>query len=110
MANAPPRSIPVLRLNYGFLWEDADEAKQTALVCKIEPAGSTLVVPVDVKGPNDQYGCENLKSLIKTHRIELLVCKSDQDNALVANIDKVVDAHRCKGFQAEDDADIADVL
>ena len=46
------------------LWEDADEDKQTALVGKIEPTGSTLVVPVDVKEPNDQYGCEKLKSFI----------------------------------------------
>ena len=66
---------------------------------KIEPTGSTLVVPVDVKGPDDQYGCEKLKSFIKTHRIELLVCQSDQDNALVAKIEKVVDALRCEGFQ-----------
>ena len=82
-----------------MFWEEADEDKQTALVGKIEPTGSTLVVPVEVKGPNDQYGCEKLKCCIKTHRIELLVCKSDQDNALVAKIEKVVDALRRDGFQ-----------
>ena len=40
-----------------------------------------------------------MKSFIKTHRIELLVCKSDQDDALVAKIEKVVDALRREGFQ-----------
>ena len=99
MANAPPRSIPVLHLDYSFLWEDADEDKQIALVGKIEPTGSTLVVPMDVKGPTDQYGCKKLKSFIKTHRIELLVCKSDQEHALVAQIEKVVDTLKRDGFQ-----------
>ena len=101
MANAPPRSTPVLHLDYCFclFWEGADDGKQTAFVGKIEPTGSTLVVPVDVKGPNNQHGYEKLKSLIKTHRIELLVCQSDQDDAVVAKIEKVVDAPRHDGFQ-----------
>ena len=99
MANAPPRSIPVLHLDYSFLWKDADEGKQIALVGKIEPTGSTLVVPMDVKGPTDQYGCEKLKSFIKTHRTELLVCKSDQEHALVAQIEKIVDTLRRDGVQ-----------
>ena len=73
MANAPPRSIPVLQLDYCCLWEDAKKDKQTALVGKMEPTGLTLVVPADVKGPNDQYGCERLNSSIKTDRIELCV-------------------------------------
>ena len=66
---------------------------------KIQPTGATLVVPVDVKGPNDQYGCETLKIFITTHRTELLVCMSDQENDLVAKIEKVVDALRREGFQ-----------
>ena len=99
MANAPPRSIPVLNLDDCVLWEDKEEDKQTALVGKMEPTESALVVPVDVKGGNDQYGCDRLKSFIITHRIELLVWKSDRDNALLAKIAKVVDALRCDGFQ-----------
>ena len=99
MANAPPRSIPVLHLDCCLLWDDADEDKQIALVGKIEPIGSTLVVPMDVKEPTDQYGCEKRKSFIKTHRIELLVCKSDQEHALIAQIEKVVDTLRRDGFQ-----------
>ena len=69
------------------------------LVGKTDPTGSTRVVPVDVKGHNDQYGCEKFKNLIKTHRIELLACKADQDNPLVAKIEKVVDALRREAFQ-----------
>ena len=65
----------------------------------MQSTGSTLVVPIDVKGPNDQSGCERLKKLIKTHRVQLLVCKSDQDNALVAKMEKVVNAFRREGFQ-----------
>ena len=99
MANAPPRSIPVLHLDYCFLWKDTKEAEQTALVGKVEPTGSTLVVPVDVKGPNDQHGCERWKSFTKTHRIELLVCKSAQEYVLVAKIEMVDDATRREGFQ-----------
>ena len=99
MADAPPRSIPVLHLDDCGLWEDAEEDKQTVLVGKMESTRSTLVVPIDVKGPNDQYWCERLESFIKTHRIELLVCKSDQDTALDAKMETVVDALRRDGFQ-----------
>ena len=90
---------PVLHLDDCFVWKDAEEDKQTALVGKMETTGSILIVPVGVKKPNDQYGCERLKSLTKTHRIELLVCKSNQDNALVAKIEQIVDATRRDGFQ-----------
>ena len=57
----------------------------------MEPTGLTLVVPIDVKGLNDQYGCAKSNGFVKTHRIELSVCKSNQENALVAKIEKVVD-------------------
>ena len=54
---------------------------------------------MDVKGPTDQYGRERLKSFTKARGIELLVCKSDQSNALVAQIETVVDALWRDGFQ-----------
>ena len=42
---------------------------------------------------------QEIERFSKTYRIELLVCKSDQDHALVAKIEKVVDALRRDGFQ-----------
>ena len=86
-------------LDYCFLWKAAKAEIPTAILDKTESTGSTLVVPVDVKGRNDQYECVRLKSFIKTHRIELLVYHSDEDNALVAKVEKFVDILRREGFQ-----------
>ena len=50
-ADQPPREVPALHLDYCFLGDEAEDDRQTALVGKIEPIGSTLFIPVDVKGP-----------------------------------------------------------
>ena len=62
MADAPPRTVPVLHLDYCFPRDDSSEEAMTVLVGKLMLAGdkgnngSTLVVPVVVKGPQDQHG------------------------------------------------------
>ena len=54
---------------------------------------------MSAKGPTDQYGFEKLRAFIRSHNVDQVVCRCDQENALVAAIEHVVDSLRREGFQ-----------
>ena len=59
------------------------------LIGFVEPVDSTLAVPADARGPTDRYGFERLRSFIKRYRVGHVVCRCDQEKALVAAIEKI---------------------
>ena len=68
--NTTDRTVPRLYLDDCFLKDDVEDPIQIVLVGKLKPvgtnSGSTLAVPVNAKGPTDQYGFEKLHSFAVT--------------------------------------------
>ena len=97
------RTVPCLYLDDCFLKNDAEDPIQTVLVVKSKPlgdnSGSTLAVPVNAKGPPDQYGLENLPAFIRSHIVARIACRCDGENSLPAAIEHVVGSPRREGFQ-----------
>ena len=93
------RRLPCLYVDYCFLKEDHDEETQTILVGALDPADTTLACPVEMKGAEDEHGYKRLKDFVAFHGVRYLVCKNDQENALVAMIRAVVEKLRGDGMQ-----------
>ena len=95
--------MPCLYLDYYVPKDDVEDPVQTVPVGKLEPvgtnSGSTLVVPVNAKDPTGQYGFEKLRAFVCSHNVGQVVCRCDQENALMAAIEHVVVSLRREGFQ-----------
>ena len=99
MESSEPRNLPCLHVDDCFPKDEHDEEAQTVLVGVLEPANTTLACPVDMKGTEDEYGYKKLKEFVTFHGVRYLVCKSDQENALMAAVKVVVEKLRKEGIQ-----------